>query len=266
MSATHEDHAEIALAQQRQVFRGPDHDALLRVLMRPFDDLEVAIRALLTAREQGLAGSGAALDEVGNKLRFRRGELDDEEYVIALRAQLARLCSGGSTEDILTVARVVLPPIPPIRVKRLTRLIIMYLPGTADFNVGMFALRNLRSQILPAVQAATAFQLAGGGVDETQVFRFASAIQLSASSAAGASTVTTNPESAAELAASGWLHPAGSGVVPYTLGGGGVLQLGAPLGAAVAAGDLVPVCRSDGAPLEAGLGWDQGRLKDVVAD
>lgn len=105
----HEDHVEVALAQQRPVYRTESIDALTRVLIQPFDDLEVAYRQLHDARAAGLRGTGYALDLVGRIVSLRRGGAADEGYRLAVAARIAALNSSGTPEDLIAVLRSVLP-------------------------------------------------------------------------------------------------------------------------------------------------------------
>lgn len=131
-----ESHVESALAAQRPVYRTESIDTLTRLLFAPFEDVEAAYQDLISIRELGLRGAGAALDFVGALASARRGGLDDALYRQALTARIAALNSSGTLEDLIAVARAVIPRSTPsvvraIRGARLATLEIYLAPSVA---------------------------------------------------------------------------------------------------------------------------------------
>lgn len=131
-----EGHVDAALAQQRPVYRRSSIDDLTTILVAPFDDLEAAFSGLVEARQQGLRGSGIALDLAGGIVALRRNGLDDLEYRLALAARIASLNSSGTPEDVIAVVRSVVPQsvVRPsvVRVQRGTgHVVVELVPGAA---------------------------------------------------------------------------------------------------------------------------------------
>jgi hypothetical protein len=79
-------------------------EKLVRVLTTPFQDLEDTLQQLFTERNVNTA-VGVQLDAIGKLVgRDRNGITDDEEYRRQIRAQIATNKSDGTTEDLITVA------------------------------------------------------------------------------------------------------------------------------------------------------------------
>lgn len=71
-------------------------------------EVEDALWEVLTLRN--LDGTGIVLDYIGKIVNRPRGDLIDDDYRIALRAEIRVLRSDGTMRDIIEVARLAIPP------------------------------------------------------------------------------------------------------------------------------------------------------------
>lgn len=83
-------------------------EKLVVALTSGFDSLEAAVQDLLAAWSVDTA-YGALLDRIGAIVGEPRGGLDDATYRLRIRARVATNRSFGRTDDLLTIARLVLP-------------------------------------------------------------------------------------------------------------------------------------------------------------
>lgn len=82
--------------------------AWLSTLITRIQILEDAIWSVITQRT--IDGVGIVLDNIGKILNRPRGGLSDDDYRIALRAEIAILRSTGNGDDLFTVGELSLPP------------------------------------------------------------------------------------------------------------------------------------------------------------
>lgn len=108
MSVETIDHVARAISRLCEQFRDkPNILALLSALVTPAIDLEAAFLQLLTERTVDTA-QGAQLDVLGKLVGQPRNGLGDEDFRRYIRARIAMNQSDGLTEDLLTVARLVI--------------------------------------------------------------------------------------------------------------------------------------------------------------
>jgi hypothetical protein len=107
------DHVAAAIARLPHMYRGASSaletntQKVLRALLSPAAALESAMRQVLTLRSIDTA-VGAQLEAIGDLVGMpRQSVADDEIYRRYVRAAIATNKSDGVTEDILTIARLV---------------------------------------------------------------------------------------------------------------------------------------------------------------
>ena len=359
-----EDHAEVALARQRAVYRSDTADALTRILMAPFDEFEQALQDLIELRRRGLRGSGHALDLAGGLVGEPRAGRGDDDYRAALASRIAVLNSSGTAEDLIAATRSIVPrsATSPSRVRatRWPRVAVLeiykvlprdwtsalpldfvdapagagaipeildgaysagdtvlalqlggwpdvgrfsisggsysgevfayssygaYVPGAqlsitiapalprplggaevlrGPLGLSAGALARIRAAVLPATSAGDDLQVAGGVTGIESAFALASAIALTAAAASGATSLTTTPNTTAQLPASGYVRPAGGAINRYRVVAPGALALDAPLASALALGAIVELVEVDGSSWRPGLGLGVGALYGVA--
>jgi hypothetical protein len=100
-------HAVAALARLPEQFKDkPNIAAFLNAINMQCDELEVAFRQLLL--ERGVDNAvGDQLDVIGRIVGQERAGLLDDDYRRYIRARISANRSRGTTEDMLTVARLV---------------------------------------------------------------------------------------------------------------------------------------------------------------
>lgn len=82
-------------------------EEFLTALLTPFQALEDTIQQCIVGRRIDTA-VGAQLDDIGRLVgRLREGVTDDEVYRRLIRAQITVNNSDGLTEDLITIARLV---------------------------------------------------------------------------------------------------------------------------------------------------------------
>ncbi len=82
-------------------------EKLITVLVTPFQDLEDTLQQLLTERQIDTA-VGVQLTAIGKLVgRDRNGVTDDEVFRRQVRAQIATNKSDGVTEDLITIATLI---------------------------------------------------------------------------------------------------------------------------------------------------------------
>jgi hypothetical protein len=102
-------HVDQGLSRLLEQFRGKSKlEALLRSYLRRIQELEDATWEVITLRALDVA-EDAALDMLGRIVGRGRGDLSDEDYRIALRAQIRINRSSGTTEDLIAVGVLSLP-------------------------------------------------------------------------------------------------------------------------------------------------------------
>lgn len=103
------DHVERGKAKLLEQFKNsPRMNAILSSYLRRIQELEDAIWEVIIYRTIP-NGFGIVLDRIGKIVGRKRAGLDDDDYKIALRAQIRINRSSGTPEDIIDVARLSLP-------------------------------------------------------------------------------------------------------------------------------------------------------------
>ena len=102
----HDAQGQARLISQYQ--KAPVFKTWLSTLMGRIQILEDAIWAVIVNRN--IDGVGFVLDNIGKIIKRPRGGLGDDDYRIALRAEIAILRSNGTTPDIIAVSQLGLPP------------------------------------------------------------------------------------------------------------------------------------------------------------
>lgn len=110
----------------------------IRALLTPAPTIEAALRQALTRLDVNTA-TGVHLENVGKKVgRPRSGITDDEEYRRYVRAQISANKSDGIVNDVIKVARAVVPEAETILVQNvgaaasILRVEGVALPETAE--------------------------------------------------------------------------------------------------------------------------------------
>ena len=101
------DHVADGLARLPFQFQQPNIVALLSIYLSRFNDLEACYYALLTQRTI-YNSVGVQLDLIGKIVGQPRGGLNDADYQRYLFARIATNNSEGLTEEMITVAKLVL--------------------------------------------------------------------------------------------------------------------------------------------------------------
>lgn len=82
-------------------------EKLLAVLLRPFNDLELAFQQLIQLRALPIA-VGIQLDAIGDLLDQKRAGLADEDYRRYLFARIATNRAAGKRRDLIKIAKLIL--------------------------------------------------------------------------------------------------------------------------------------------------------------
>jgi hypothetical protein len=82
-------------------------EKLLAVLLRPFNDLELALQQLIQLRSLPIA-VGIQLDVIGDLLGQKRAGLADEDYRRYLFARIATNRAAGRRRDLIKIAKLIL--------------------------------------------------------------------------------------------------------------------------------------------------------------
>ncbi len=108
LTATPLDHVEAGIRRLPQQFRGkPNIENFLRVLLEPFNELELVYTSLLLERSVNSA-VGTQLDLLGKLVGQLREGRNDDDYRRFIRARIAANRSEGTIENLLKVIHLVL--------------------------------------------------------------------------------------------------------------------------------------------------------------
>lgn len=125
-----ENHIDEAINHLIELFRdGPRNQAMLRVVIGQFQEIEQAAWDLLTAFDLDTA-EGAQLDILGEILNEKRAGREDEDYRAALRVVILVYKSSGKLPEMLEIAQKLVP----------SATIVMAEPATATLFFGFSTL------------------------------------------------------------------------------------------------------------------------------
>jgi hypothetical protein len=165
------DHVADALERLPEQFRSDENViALLTALVRPAQELETALQALLLERSVSTA-EGTQLDIIGKLVNQSRNGLADDVYRRYIRARIKANRSNGTVEDLIRVAVLVIDDVDArivVDQQGTAGVVVQVADITVDDDLADAIILFLRL----AVSAGVRVILESSGVDETASFTF----------------------------------------------------------------------------------------------
>jgi hypothetical protein len=150
-------------------------EKLVRVLVTPFQDLEDTLQQLLTERNVNTA-VGVQLTAIGKLVgRDRNGVTDDDEFRREVRAQIATNKSDGTTEDLITVADLLIFDDNAVIIVQNTGVasVEVTVTGIEGFTLSALLLDFLKRAVAAGVRIVVITQ---GDEDEETLFTFSTTV------------------------------------------------------------------------------------------